>query len=164
MKKLLAVFLVTSLIVLAEMSYLLYLYTTNTAQTKNTKPPAKTEEPLIETNVIGYLKSRTKNSGQKLTLQEEVIGIIKDIVYEKPGQMTVDIADIQGKKILNLILPIPLDNYNSPQHKFLLDKNGVRTPIIDSKEIKIGRKIRKTANVDLIDGSKNTSETIIYVN
>ena|SRR3989338_244681 len=167
MKKLLILFVILFVITLFEIGYyLLNLSKTDNNGVINTQRPLEVEvkEPLIEDNLIAYLKSRTKNSAQKITLIEEVDGFIKYIVYEKPDQMTVDIADAQGNKVFNFIFPVPLEVKNDTQHKILLDKNGELTPLTDIKEIKVGRRIRKTSNIDMTDRSKNTSELIVYEN
>lgn len=167
MKKLLVLFVILFVITLFEIGYYwLNLYKTDKNGNINTVRPLEVEvkEPLIENNVIAYLKSRTKNSAQKITLTEEVDGFIKDIVYEKEGQMTVDIADAQGNKVFNLILPVPLEIKNQSQERFLLNKNNVLSPITDSKQIKVGRRIKSISNIDMIDNSKSTSEIIVYEN
>ncbi len=165
MKKLLILFVILFVITLFEIGYyLLNLSKTDNNGVINTQRPleAEVKEPLIEDNMIAYLKSRTKNSAQKITLIEEVDGFIKDIVYEKEGQMTVDIADAEGNKVFNLILPIPFKVKRDTQHKILLDRNGELSPLTDIKEIKVGRRIKKTSNIDMIDKTKSTSEFIVY--
>lgn len=167
MKKLFVLFVILFVVTLAEVGYYwLNLYKTDNNGVINTVRPLEVEvkEPLIEDNLIAYLKTRTKNSSQKITLSEEVDGFIKDIVYEKEGQMTVDIADAQGNKIFNLILPVPFEIKNQSQERFLLNKNEVLSPITDSKQITVGRRIKRISKIDLIDRSKSTSEIIVYEN
>ena len=164
-KLLMTIFIVALVVIVGEVGYLFYSNTLNSNLNQNLKKSGKsTNEPLISDNIIGYLKTRKKNEGQKILIKEEIDGFIKSIMYEKAGQMTVGIVDAQGYKIVNLIFPVPLVDNNRSQQKLLLNKNGVVAPITDANQFKIGKRITKTSIIDLTDSSKNSGEIVVYDN